>query len=79
MGESKTAFSRTQAIKLMDASSVCFNNRNKKVMHAGSLNDLSSVKINVLADELASNERQFKERMKNMSYMNTVRLFRTAD
>ena len=31
------------------------------------------------AAEVTSQEREFKERMKNMNYMNTVRLFRTAN
>ena len=31
------------------------------------------------AAEVTSQEREFKERMKSMNYMNTVRLFRTAN
>ena len=58
----------------MDANSLCFNNRNKRVMH----DMVSSIGPREKRNQSKTSEMQLKERTKNMNYMSAVRLFRSG-
>ena len=67
--------SRIKTLKLMDKKGMCFNNRNEQIMRA-----YSSDKLNATHQFNSSGLQKTKSsQMKNMNYMNTVRLFKTAN